>query len=262
MMGRSFTKRRVLVVSAALALAAPLTAQQPQSGPDEQQLRYQLQTFEGVLQSAVRHGGDTFARDQASVIPPGIQLTSDDPQAFGFAPPESGGLFFLVVVPPLRVTVEYLVQRQPFVRPQVPAASQGPMQNVAGAPPPGGGVVSPMAAATPADPMKVSPVVDEGRCAVRAPRTSQSSNPNREYAVAVCDALMDAMLDYSGPLPVKEEEWLTIAAIDGTGGTPGVLNSPYSYTTYLQIRGSDLVALRQGKISKSEARKLVSLKQR
>jgi len=82
MTGRSFTKRRVLVVSAALALAAPLTAQQPPSGQDEQQLRYQLQTFESVLQSAVRHGGDTFARDQASVIPPGIQLTSDDPQAF------------------------------------------------------------------------------------------------------------------------------------------------------------------------------------
>jgi hypothetical protein len=116
-------------------------------------------------------------------------------------------------------------------------------------------------AAAARDPMKVSPVSTRSLRRARA-TSSQSSNPNREYAVAVCDALMDAMLDYSGPLPVKEEEWLTIAAIDGTGGTPGVLNSPYSYTTYLAIRGSDLVALRQGKISKSEARKLVSLKQR
>src|SRR5262249_52442430 len=178
-----------------------------------------------------------------------------------------GGLFFLVVVPPLRVTVQYLVQRQPFARPQVPAAvappRNSPMQNVAGGASPDASVVSPMAAATPGDPMKVSPVVDEGRCATRAPRSSsQASNPDHEYAIAVCDALMDAMLDYSGPLPVKEEEWLTIAAIDGTGATPGVLNSPYSYTTYLSIKGSDLLALRQGKISKSEARKLVTLKQR
>jgi hypothetical protein len=248
---------QTLVTGVMLALATPAFAQQPPAGQDEQQLRDQLQTFESVLQTAVRHGGDAFAREQSSAIPPEVRLTSDDPQAFGFAPPQSGGLFFLVVVPPLRVTVDYLLQR-PYARPAPPVApqgsGQGPMQTVAGA-----GVVSPMGPVTP-DPMKQSPVADEGRCTTRVP-LSTGSNPNRAYAVAVCDALIDAILDNSSPLPVKEDEWLTIAAIDGTGPTPNVLNSPYR-TTYLAIKGSDLLAFRQGKISKAEARKLVTLSQR
>ena len=72
---------------------------------------------------------------------------------------------------------------------------------------------------------------------------------------------MDAMLDNSGPLPIKPDEWLTVAAFDGTPSA-GVVNSQFSYTTYLQIKGSDLQLLRQGKLTKEEARKLVILKQR
>jgi hypothetical protein len=260
MMTRLSIARPALAAGIALAIAVPALAQQPPAGQDEQVLRDQLQTFESVLQTAVRHGGDAFAREQASVIPPEVKLTSDDPQAFGFAPPESGGLFFLVVVPPLRVTVDYLLQR-PYGRPAPPVAPEGsgpgPVQNVAG----GANVVSSMGPVTP-DPMKQSPIVDEGRCATRVPLSAKGSNPNRAYAVAVCDALMEAILDNSGPLPVKEDEWLTIAAIDGTGPTPNVLNSSYIFTTYLAIKGSDLLAYRQGKISKADARKLVSLRQR
>jgi hypothetical protein len=252
---------RALLAGVVLAIAAPALAQQPPAGPDEQQLRDQLQTFESVLQTAVRHGGDAFAREQANVIPPEVRLTSDDPQAFGFAPPQSGGLFFLVVVPPLRVTVDYLLQR-PYARPAPQVApqgsGQGPVQNVgSGAAP----VVAPMGPVTP-DPMRQSPVVDDGRCANRVQMSAKGSNPNRAYAIAVCDALMDAILDNSGPLPIREDEWLTIAAIDGTGPTPNVLNSSYIFTTYLAIKGSDLLAFRQGKISKADARKLVTLNQR
>jgi hypothetical protein len=52
-----------------------------------------------------------------------------------------------------------------------------------------------------------------------------------------------------------------MAAFDGSS-SPGLVNSPFSYTTYLQIKGSDLQLLRQGKLTKDEARKLVILKQR
>ena len=250
---QSMAIRRVLVVGAALALAAPLAAQQIQPGQDDQQFRYKLQTFEGVLQSAVRHGGETFAREQAPSIPPGIQLFSDDPQARGFAPPQGGGLIFLVVVPALRSPVVGL-----FLSPRPRNAD--PLRNVGGGPNAVGGN---SAMTTPsADPMAVSPVVDDGRCATRTARSAGTPIWDYEYAVAVCDALMEAMLDNSGPLPVKEEEWLTVAAIDGVGTAPGVVNSPYNYTTYLAIKGSDLLALRQDKISKDEARKRVRFNQR
>jgi hypothetical protein len=110
--------------------------------------------------------------------------------------------------------------------------------------------------------MTASPVVDEGTCAGRTRPSKGYSNPDYEYAVAVCDALMDAMLDSPGPLPIKENEWLTVAAVSGDPNPPGFITTSSDYTTYLQIKGADLLAYRQGKITKEEARKLVEMKQR
>jgi hypothetical protein len=250
----SLVIRRVVWIGAALALVAPLAAQQPQQqAPEEneQQLRYQVQTFEAVLQSAVRHGGETFARLQAGLLPPAIQLTSDDPQARGFALPQGGGLLFVVVVPGLQATVNYFLALR---------GMQGyrPVAGVGGR----GGSLAAAGVAAP-DPMTKSPEVDDGRCASRKARSSGTPISDYEYAVSVCDALMDAMLDNSGPLPVKDDEWLTVAVIAGVGMTPpGVVNDPSNYTTYLAIKGTDLAALRQGKITKDEARKLVSFTRR
>ena len=73
---------------------------------------------------------------------------------------------------------------------------------------------------------------------------------------------MDAMLDSPGSLPIKENEWLTVAAVSSDPSPPGLVNNSSDYTTYLQIKGADLLAYRQGKITKPEARKLVEMKQR
>ena len=59
-------RRRVLSFCAALLVAAPLTAQQA-APPDlaAQKLMFQLQMFEGILQSAVKHGADVLAQKVA-----------------------------------------------------------------------------------------------------------------------------------------------------------------------------------------------------
>jgi hypothetical protein len=239
-----------------LAIAAPAMAQRPTS-PEEQQFRYQVQRFEVVLVAAVRQGGDAFAQKQADVIPPGVQLTSNDPQVKGLAPPQGGGLLFYVQVPEIRVMVnDLLIQRMPRSRP----SNADPIQ------PTGAGSGRPattQAQGLPsADPMTVSPVADDGRCERRVKPSRGYPNPDYEYAVAVCDALMDAMLENAGSLPIKENEWLTVAAVNGQPDPPGLVNSSTGYTTYLAIKGSDLQAYRQGKMSKEEARKLVEMNQR
>jgi hypothetical protein len=243
-----------------LAIAVPAAAQRPADSADDQQLRNQVQKFEVVLQLAVRQGGDAFARQRKEAIPPGVQLTSEDPQVKGFAPPEGGGLFFYVAVPSIRIGInQLLLQMQALAarerqRPDglQPASGRGVSQ--AG--------TSAQSLVAPPDPMTASPVVDEGTCAGRTKPSKGYSNPDYEYAVAVCDALMDAMLDSPGPLPIKENEWLTVAAVSGDPTPPGLINTSSDYTTYLQIKGSDLLAYRQGKINKEEARKLVEMKQR
>jgi hypothetical protein len=78
--------------------------------------------------------------------------------------------------------------------------------------------------------------------------------------VAVCDALLEAILDGSGPLRLRDDQWLTVAASNGE--PERVLNSTTGYTTYLSIKGVDLRAYRQNRLSKEEARKLVDLQQR
>jgi hypothetical protein len=246
--------RRFLIPAAIAALSVGAAAQEMAPTLADQALRDQMQTFEAVLQKAVQHGAQAFARQEKD-LPPGIELTSDDPYARGFAPPEGGGLFFYVVVPQIRASVNL------FLGPQF---RRGPGADRQAGPEPTARSMSQSvgAAGVPKDdPMTVSPVVDDGRCAVRARPSRGYVTPDHSYAVAVCDALMDAMLESSAPLSVKSDEWLTVMAFDG-GPAQGLVNSPYSYTTYLQIKGSDLQLFRQGKLTKEEARKLVVLKQR
>jgi hypothetical protein len=269
-MGR--TMRLGAPVVAALMLAAPAAAQSSSSSSpnqpaqpgqsaqeDRQQFRYQMQTFENALQTAVRHGGDAFARLWVQSIPPGVQLTLSDSQVRGFAPPQGGGLLFYVAVPAIRPTVANLLypdggdgsDRQP----------QGPLQPMAAS----GRRAAPGVqglAAVDGDPVTASPVIDDGRCATRVKPSEGHMSPDYTYAISVCDALMDAMLDSSGPLPVKDTDYLTVMAADGEPYPASYLGTPDGLTTYLTIKGSDLIAYRQGRITKEQARKLVDLSQR
>jgi hypothetical protein len=229
----------------ALAQRAPVT-------PDEQQLHNQLQTFAVVLQAAVRHGGDAFARLEAGFIPPGLELFSDAPVVQPLAPPLGGGLLFYVSVPEIRFALnQAFLQRS---APRLPATD--PLRPVAGRNEDQRASAASILAGDPDIPP------DDGRCATRMKPSRGGADPNYEYAVAVCDSLMDAMLDNSGALPIKENEWLTVAAVDGAPDSPRIVNSSSGYATYLQIKGADLLAFRQGKISKEEARKHVEFGKR
>ena len=89
--------------------------------------------------------------------------------------------------------------------------------------------------------------------ALRAtPSSAALENPNEEYRGEVVQALADAMVDYSGPLAVGADEWLTIAA-RGIQDRPRVGPPDNDVQTVLiRVRGADLTAFRAGQLSRDE----------
>jgi hypothetical protein len=82
---------------------------------------------------------------------------------------------------------------------------------------------------------------------------------NQRYTEEVQRALIDAMIDFSAPMTIGNEEWLTVAARDNERRDSLAPQDPYEevVTVLLRIRGSDLKEYRAGRIDKVEARKRV-----
>jgi hypothetical protein len=82
-------------------------------------------------------------------------------------------------------------------------------------------------------------------------------NPNAAYRTEVVQALVDAMLDYSGPLAIGPEEWLTIAA-RGIEERPRLAPADADpQTVIIRVRGTDLAAFRGGQIPREEVVKRI-----
>lgn len=84
---------------------------------------------------------------------------------------------------------------------------------------------------------------------------------NRVYTEAVQRALIDAMIDFSAPMTIGNDEWLTVAARDNEQRDTLAPQDPYEevVTVLLRIRGADLKEYRAGRIDKEEARKRVRI---
>jgi hypothetical protein len=82
---------------------------------------------------------------------------------------------------------------------------------------------------------------------------------NRVYTEAVQRALIDAMIDFSAPMRIAADEWLTVAARDNEQRDTLAPQDPYEevVTVLLRIRGADLLEYRAGRIDKDAARKRV-----
>ena len=90
-----------------------------------------------------------------------------------------------------------------------------------------------------------------------------AKDPNRAYTEAVTRALVDAMIDYSTPMAIPAEQWLTVAARDDEGRDSLAPQDPLEevVTMIYRIKGSDLQLYRAGKIDRDEVRKRVQVSQ-
>ena len=92
------------------------------------------------------------------------------------------------------------------------------------------------------------------------PPVQQLRDPNELYTDSVKNALIDVMLKFSGPLKIRDSEWLTVAASDSEGPqAPGQLQE--TSRILISIRGSDLTAYQSGKLTREEVMKKVAVRE-
>jgi len=290
-----------LLVSTLAATAqaqAPVSPPAPPAAAraiDRSDLRHQIYVMEGALARAVSSGAQSLARELRSMAPEMMAL-SGDPQARGVYL-DGYGVFFDVGVPVLHQSAlwtfrtmmgqddkglaDAIATLKAFAR-TAPGAQRaaaenaigrlelqlGPLRNAAppdivsptsrGAQGVGAAMVNPgelSLDAVPAPSQQV-PVIDR--------KYLQDPNAiNRAYTEAVHRALVGAMIDYSLPMAIAPDEYLTVAARDNMQRDTLAPPDPYEevVTLVLRIKGADLAAYRRGQIDRDEVRKRVQLRE-
>lgn len=213
---------RLLVAAATVGIFLPAIAQAQGPEPPENPARTQAFVFERALRGAVELGGQQLAK-RALVLFPEFILSTEEATVRGV---KLGGygFYFDVQVPDIQSTtivLDMMAARQRRGGPSQPVSAMG-------------GVTD--------DPMTVAaPVFDT----------------NREYSAYVRAALIDALLDSSGVLLMSPEEHLTVAVSGIERRGPNPLYRSDSGKLMLTISGSDLVELRQGRISREQAKERI-----
>jgi hypothetical protein len=278
---------------AVLAVAGPAAAQEPAPGApaprlmDHAELRHQIFVMEGALSRAVEFGASQLNRELRSVAPE-MFLLAGDAQARGIYL-EGYGIFFDVAVPMLRQSMMWSLrmmlqqddastkkaiaelrrhiqtETDPARRQNLEAAMSrleaqaNPLANVARPSPamssPAGLASAAIRQEQPPSPQAAQPAPEPGA------DFPWLMDTNRRYTEQVQRALIDAMIDFSAPMSIGNDEWLTVAARDNERRDSLAPQDPYEevVTVLLRIKGSDLKDYRSGKIDKVEARKRVRI---
>ena len=301
-MKKQITTSIVLAALTAAWPAAAQDAVTPQAPPQIQpaeappsrpmnmaDLRHHVYVMEGALARAVDYGAKELNREVTAAMP-GVFMLEGDATARGMYL-EGYGVFFDVRVPMMRQSMVWSMR---MLMDQNEAANQATINELrkslqgvtdptmranlekavrqlernAGATPVGqqvtpSGVVMPDTS-LPA----VGAATATGIAAPRpvAPAPSDSlwvKDPNRAYTEAVTRALVGAMIDYSAPMIIPADQWLTVAARDDEGRDSLAPQDPLEevVTMIYRIKGSDLQLYRAGKIDRDEVRKRVQVSQ-
>ncbi len=289
--------RTASIVSAVMltgvcAVAASAQAPPPASRPQRGDLRNQIYVMEGALVRAVRSGAQQVNREMRAFSPELFSLAGDA-QARGVYL-EGYGVFFDVGVPVMRQSMMWsfktLLQDERTVRETISGLRKyqstlrdaterrdvellinrlelqlGPSASRLGTPVsqglggnPGFQANAGSVEAVPPAPTPATPAASAGSAATEMPQ-----DPNRTYTEWVQRALIEAMIDYSTPMRLGENDWLTVAARDNEPRDSLAPLDPYEevVTIVLRIKSSDLAAYRAGQIDREEAKRRVQIKE-
>ena len=281
-------KRNLFVIAAVLGssvvgTAPSASAQGILPEADQVKARQKISMMESVLESAVANGADNLMRAVRAVMPPDALMLTGAPSARGFRL-ESYGVFFDVEVPAFRRTIAWTLRQmvdenglgaaaavnqlkayiqtvqdprqranldRALRRLELQVGPVGPVPQDASASARTVGA-STVSAQTTVAAVAAAPPVDP----------SLIEDPNGAYTREVSVAIIDAMIENSGPLPVGENEWLTVAARDNVRPdrlVPGDTSNISSIV--FRIKGADLAAYRAGRMTLEDARSHVEVKQ-
>jgi hypothetical protein len=260
----------------AMSMTMPALAQQDPATPAQRpgaalQARHQIFVMESVLEQAVQYGARMLSDQLRSAGMPDIVLLAGAARARGFRL-DGYGVFFDLEVPAVRQSVAWSLRTMNRPDPRLAQAlnalrgqlqmvtDQGVRANLAvlisqleadvGASAPQGG---PLRNGT------VSAATVDG-VASPAVTLAQMDDPGQVYTNEVRKAVIDTMFDHSGPMNLAAGEWLIVAAradMDRRflSGDPNDVPT----TLVLRVRGADLQAFREGRLSREEAVKQVEV---
>lgn len=232
---------------------------------DQVKARQRISMMEGVLERAVSNGADSVVRQMKAVMGDAWMLTGV-PEVRGFRL-DGYGVFFDVEVPALRPPVTWPLRymlRDTRDNQQVVNELKAMMLE-----------------SEPRQRERLAQVVRQLEQQSQVPSALRSSgrigaatvqggqidaaaldDPEEHYTREVKAALVDAMIENSGPIAIGADEWLTVAARDNVPRDPLIpTDAADTRTIIFRIRGSDLAAFRAGKIMLEEARKKVETRE-
>lgn len=227
---------RILAVALVSALPAGVSAQQAESqaqtsAPDPQldRVRAEVRTFEFALFQSIETAGQKLAAWAQTKVPNVMISPAADPVVNG-VPMPGDDLVFMVRVAELTGVAVFTRAPRSFFNQAPGAGTQSD----------GGKLVN--STVVPDDPMKGS---------------ADPPDPNVMYSDFVRLGLMDAMIDNSGVLSMKDGQWLSVVAIP----VDALVTHPYyrnqSRKLILSIKAEDLAAYRAGKITRDEAKQKI-----
>ena len=286
----------------AIALAVPVAAQDvtpaspaaaaPQAPPkpiNMDEMRRHIYVMEGALAQAVDFGAKQLNRQILAVMP-GVFMLEGEARARGVHL-DGYGVFFDVRVPMMRQSMVWSLRmmmdqddaaNQALVndlRKQLQGITdQGTRASMEKAirqlerQAPGGlarnqqvtpGLMMPDAASPAVGAATAAGISNPRPAPMPAADSAWAQDPNRAYTEAVTRALVDAMIDYSTPMNLGPDQWLTVAARDDEGRNSLAPQDPLEevVTMIYRIKGSDLLAYRSGRIDRDEVRKRVQMSQ-
>ena len=246
------------LLAAALLLPAGSAAGQPPEERGVPATERQIRLMEQALEQAVRRGVDAVEQRLPAPIP-GLIVFAGTIQARGFSV-DGYGLFFDVEYPVVRRSILWSIGAiEPFdggmaqslanLRRRVLAMPAGPARSALEQALRELERLTRSPAAGPETAAGLNPPA--GESAAR-PAPTAAAELEEFYHAAVQGSLADALVAYGSAMPagaLAGGEWLTVAARDGRGRRTGERR-----TLQLRIRGLDLGALRDGRLSLEDAR--------
>lgn len=236
-----------------------------------EQLRYQIGTMERVLENAVEHGASVW-RDRLQAIAPVQALLVENARVRGYRL-DDYGVFFDIDVPSLETTLYAALQTldqnglglqsalstvKTYIQTQAAndANLQQALKRIE--------LQLPVALTTTADVSTARSA--SGSAALAANDTPPAdandpilTNPAEVFRFEVMQSIIDALLDYSAPLGVAPEEWLSVG-VRRNEVRPRIGLDTNAQTFIARVRGSDLAAFRAGQISREDAIKRVEVR--
>jgi hypothetical protein len=261
--------RHDIAGAALVLLAGSITFAQQQVEIDHVKARQRISMMEGVLERAVSNGADNMMRQMKAAMGDAWMLTGM-PEARGFRL-DGYGVFFDVEVPALRPPVTWGLRyvfrdnRETMtivneLRAMIPESEPRQRERLAQ-----------MARQLEQQAQVPAALRNTGRIGAATaltvggggqPDPAAYDDPEEHYTREVKAALVDAMIENSGPIALGAEEWLTVAARDNVPRDPLIpTDAADTRSVIFRVKGSDLGAFRAGRMTLEEIRKKVEIRE-